>query len=88
MKHSMRERSLFPLLIQDRNLGVGTNGKLDGTLVHKVEDADVVAPLQAGPMEFFGPYTLVGSVQRMGGSCRVGRRLVLVGVCPKPVAQP
>ena len=29
-----------------------------------------------------------GSVQRMGGSCRVGRRLVLVGVCPKPVAQP
>ncbi len=29
-----------------------------------------------------------GGVQRMGGSCRVGRRLVLVGVCPKPVAQP
>jgi len=29
-----------------------------------------------------------GSVQRMGGSCRVGRPLVLVGMWLKPVAQP
>jgi spore coat protein A len=49
----------IPLLIQDRNLGLGADGRLDGSLVHKVEDAEVTPPLQAGPMEFFGPYTMV-----------------------------
>jgi FtsP/CotA-like multicopper oxidase with cupredoxin domain len=49
----------IPLLIQDRNLGVGIDGKLDGSLVHKVEDGTAPAGLDPGPMEFFGPYTLV-----------------------------
>lgn len=46
----------MPLLIQDRNLNVDGTGNLTGELLHKVEDNDAVNP---GPMEFFGPLTLV-----------------------------
>lgn len=50
----------IPLLIQDRNLDTDPDGSLNGQLLHKVEDKAV--PNNAydpGPMEFFGPYTLV-----------------------------
>lgn len=42
----------IPLIIQDRNLDVDDSGAFTGALVHKTEVDD-------GPMEFFGPYTLV-----------------------------
>ncbi|HEU4631445.1 MAG TPA: multicopper oxidase domain-containing protein, partial [Gemmatimonadaceae bacterium] len=45
----------LPLLIQDRNLDVDDGGHFTGALLHKVEAED-------GPMEFFGPYTLVNGV--------------------------
>jgi FtsP/CotA-like multicopper oxidase with cupredoxin domain len=40
----------LPLLLQDRNLDTGADGRLTGRLLHKVE---------AGTMEFFGPFTTV-----------------------------
>jgi spore coat protein A len=40
----------LPLLLQDRNLDTDAEGRLTGRLLHKVE---------AGTMEFFGPFTLV-----------------------------
>ena len=56
----------IPLLLQDRNLNARADGTLLGDLVHKVEN---VAPPDnptntdgspnVGPMEFFGPLTLV-----------------------------
>jgi FtsP/CotA-like multicopper oxidase with cupredoxin domain len=42
----------IPLVIQDRNLDVDAAGQFTGALLHKTEIDD-------GPMEFFGPYTLV-----------------------------
>lgn len=61
--HHHRETPIeIPLIVQDRNLGLAPDGTFDGLLVHKVEDADVgAAAWPAGPMEFFGPYTLVNA---------------------------
>ncbi|MFN8082448.1 MAG: multicopper oxidase domain-containing protein [Kineosporiaceae bacterium] len=42
----------LPLLIQDCNLDVNPDDSLTGQLVHKVDSG-------AGPMEFFGPFTMV-----------------------------
>jgi len=50
----------IPLLIQDRNLDTAPDGSLSGQLLHKVEDRAVPnKAYEPGPMEFFGPYTLV-----------------------------
>lgn len=45
----------LPLVIQDRNLDVDDGGRFTGALLHKIEVGD-------GPMEFFGPYSLVNGV--------------------------
>ncbi len=50
--HPYRPRLELPLLLQDLNLDLTPEGRLSGVLVHKVESG-------AGPMEFFGPYTMV-----------------------------
>lgn len=55
----------LPLLLQDCNLDVDSNGKLASTLLHKVESGD-------GPMEFFGPYTMVN--KKIWPKCTVKRR--------------
>jgi FtsP/CotA-like multicopper oxidase with cupredoxin domain len=51
-----KDKYEIPLLIQDRNFDVfdkgNDKGNINGVLLHKVENVD-------GPMEFFGPYTLV-----------------------------
>ncbi len=49
---SRRPERELPLLVQDCNLDVDSAGNLAGTLVHKVDSGD-------GPMEFFGPFTMV-----------------------------
>lgn len=94
-----------PLLIQDRNLGLGPDGQLDGTLVHKVENAPLPAGSPApdvGPMEFFGPYTLVNGgiwphmevkprpyrLRLLNGSNARTYQLVLLGPDGQPVASP
>ncbi|RMB61112.1 multicopper oxidase family protein [Tessaracoccus antarcticus] len=47
-----RHRYELPMLIQDLNLDLTADGRLSGVLLHKVESGE-------GPMEFFGPYTMV-----------------------------
>ncbi|MBB6054078.1 multicopper oxidase family protein [Armatimonas rosea] len=49
----------LPLVIQDRNFLTKANGDLTGELLHIVQDLPLNAAGDKGPMEFFGPYTLV-----------------------------
>ncbi len=61
----LRPKYELPLLIQDCNLDVDIAGNIASTLLHKVESGE-------GPMEFFGPYTLVN--KKIWPKCTVKRR--------------
>jgi spore coat protein A len=60
-----RPKYELPILIQDCNLDVDDTGHLASTLLHKVESGE-------GPMEFFGPYTMVN--KKIWPKCTVKRR--------------